>query len=217
MGLYGNITDTATTTNNCNYDYDLSIAGVAYADTCTAIKVDKNYNEISKLATRYKKFESDLYIGNYPDKPKNNEEPKMKKFNIVDYKVYNNKAVAVTFEDGTEEKAVCNEDDNFDLERGVEVCVLKHVLGVDKYKELVREANRQIKAVDKAIEDKKAEEEMIARKKAKAARHKAKRLERKRNARIAEMKEAYLGAMLAYDDIMFAEHEKELASEGIIV
>jgi hypothetical protein len=126
----------------------------------------------------------------------------MKDFKIVDYKVYNNKALNVTFEDNlgnkVEEKAVCNEADKFDLERGIEVCVLKYVLG-DTYKQIIREAGRQIKALDKEAKDKKAQEEMIARKKAKNARRKAARQEKARKERIAEMTEAYLAAMIEYD------------------
>lgn len=126
----------------------------------------------------------------------------MKNFKIVDYKVYNNKALNVTFEDNlgnkTEEKAVCNEADKFDLERGLEVCVLKYVLGEDTYKQIIREAGRQIKAIDKAAEDKKALDEMIARKKAKNARRKAARQEKARQDRIDEMKEAYLAALTEY-------------------
>lgn len=123
----------------------------------------------------------------------------MKDFKIKDYKVYEDTALIVEFEDGTKEKAVANEEDRFDLERGVEICVLKHLYGVDGYKSMVKKAMNQIKAVDKAKEDKKKEEELIARKKAKAARKKARRLERKRKERIAEMKEAYLAAMNEHD------------------
>lgn len=123
----------------------------------------------------------------------------MKDFKIKDYKVYEDTALIVEFEDGTKEKAVANEEDRFDLERGVEICVLKHLYGVDGYKSMVKKAMNQIKAVDKAKEDKKKEEELIVRKKAKAARRKARRLERKRKERIAEMKEAYLAAMNEHD------------------
>lgn len=130
----------------------------------------------------------------------------MKDFRIVDYKVYNNKALNVTFRDGfnkehkyEEEKAVCNEADKFDLERGLEVCVLKHILGEDTYKQIIKEIGRQIKALEKEAADKKAQEEMIARKKAKNARRKAARQEKARQERIAEMTEAYLTAMKEYD------------------
>lgn len=130
---------------------------------------------------------------------KNIKEKNMKDFKIKDYKVYEDTALIVEFEDGTKEKAVCNEDDKFDIERGITICVLKHLFGVDGYKSMVKKAMNQIKAVDKAKEDKKKEEELIARKKAKAARKKARRLERKRNERIEEMKTAYLAAMKEHD------------------
>lgn len=143
---------------------------------------------------------------------KNIKEKNMKDFKIKDYKVYEDTALIVEFEDGTKEKAVANEEDRFDLERGVEICVLKHLYGVDGYKSMVKKAMNQIKAVDKAKEDKKKEEELIARKKAKAARKKARRLERKRKERIAEMKEAYLAAMNEHD----MEERIEAALDNIL-
>lgn len=134
-------------------------------------------------------------------KQKNNKEKvkDMKDFKILEYKIYNNKALNVTFEGSfenkVETKAVCNEADKFDLERGLEVCVLKYILGEDTYKQIIKEIGRQIKALDKEAEDKKALEEMIARKKAKNARRKAARQEKARQERIDEMKEAFLTAM----------------------
>lgn len=135
----------------------------------------------------------------------NIEEKYMKDFKIKNYKVYEDTALIVEFEDGTEEKAVANAEDIFDLERGVEIAVLKYIFGADKYKSMLKTAMKQIKAVDKAKEDAKKEEELIARKKAKAARRKARRLERKRKERIDEMKEAYLAAMKEYDTITLCE------------
>ena len=130
----------------------------------------------------------------------------MKNFKIVDYKVYNNKAVNVTFKDAvgkpeTEEKAVCNEEDKFDLSRALEICVLKHILGEDTYKQIIKEISRQVKAIDKAAKDKKELEEMIARKRAKNARRKARRQEKARQERIDEIKEAYLAAMIEYNSV----------------
>ena len=130
---------------------------------------------------------------------KESKEKNMRNFKIKDYKVYEDRAVIVEFEDGSKEKAVCNEDDKFDLERGISICVMKHIFGTDVYKSMVKTAMNQVKAVDKAKEDKAKEEELIARKKAKAARRKARRLERKRNERVAEIKEAYLAALKEYD------------------
>lgn len=136
----------------------------------------------------------------------NNKEQKMKNyFKIVDYRTYDNVVVIVTFEDEngnrTDVKAVCNQDDVFDFEYGVQICVLKYLYG-DTYKNTIKEAMRQIKAVDKAKEDKKKEEELIARKKAKAVRKKAKRLEQQRQRRIDEMQEAFFGAMIKHDSYL---------------
>lgn len=142
---------------------------------------------------------NDMFKGLASEVNKNTKEKNMKDFKIKDYKVYEDTALIVEFEDGTKEKAVCNEDDKFDIERGITICVLKHLFGVDGYKSMVKKAMNQIKAVDKAKEDKKKEEELIARKKAKAARKKVRRLERKRNERIEEMKTAYLAAMKEHD------------------
>lgn len=143
--------------------------------------------EITKLYMLYKETKEEC-------KDKESKEKNMKDFKIVDYKTYENTAVIVKFEDGTEEKAVCNSDDKFDLERGVEVCVLKHILGTENYKFAVRESMRQINAVDQERKNKEAQELAIAKKKEKEARRKARRKERRRNERIAEMKEAYLAA-----------------------
>lgn len=116
-------------------------------------------------------------------------------FKIVDYRVYNDKVVVVKFNDGTEERAVCCELDKFDLETGVGVCVLKHIFGEDKYKEIIRTSMKQIKAVNKEKERKIEAEKAAAAKKEKAEKHKARRRENKRNRRIAEMKEAYVKAL----------------------
>ena len=140
-------------------------------------------------------------------KDKENKEKNMKlDFKIVNYRVHEDRVVIVTFEDDkgnrTETKAVCNEDDNFDLENGVTVCVYKYLLGEDTYKGIIKDAMRQVKAVDKAKEDKKAREELIERKRIKAARKKARRRERQRQERISEMQEAYFKAMVEHDSYM---------------
>ena len=128
----------------------------------------------------------------------NNKEIKMEpKFNIVSYNVYDNKTIVVRFDNVTE-RAVCCDEDQFDLERGVEICILKNIFGEECYKKLIKTAMKQIKAIDKAKADKEKEEEMIAAKKAKNARRKARTSENRRKRRVAEMKEAYLAAMREY-------------------
>ena len=142
------------------------------------------------------------------------KENTMKQFNIVDYKVYNNKVVIVKFEDGTEEKATCMDGDNFDLETGVGVCVFKHLMGSSEYAKTIRTAMKQINAVDKAKEEKKQLDEMIAKKRENARRKKDKTRENRRQRRIADMKEAYLAAMIEFGDMMYGcENDIEFADE----
>ena len=130
------------------------------------------------------KFDEDVEVNN------------MKKdFKIKNYKTYGNKVLVVTFEDGSQEKAVCNEDDKFELERALEVCVFKHIFGATEYKSMIKYAMKQIKAIDKAEEDEKERKELIARKRAKAAKKKAKRKAKERAERIEDMKEAFLKAI----------------------
>lgn len=129
----------------------------------------------------------------------NKTEKNMKQdFKIKDYKECDNngvKTVVVYFEDGDRQHAVCCSEDTYDLERGIEVCVMKHIFGADEYKLILKKAMRQVKAIDKAKEDEKKLKEEIAKKKAKSAKRKAKRRAKQRQARIDEMKEAYLAAM----------------------
>ena len=44
---------------------------------------------------------------------------------------YNNRVVKVTFIDGTYTKAVCSENDNFDLDMGITICAMKRLLGTN--------------------------------------------------------------------------------------
>ena len=157
---------------------------------------DREIKDFDELANHFFGYSVELKDGKLNVKEDNMKN--MRNFKIKDYKVYEDRAVIVEFEDGSKEKAVCNEDDKFDFERGVEIAVLKHLFK-DEYRIMRKTAMNQIKAVDKAKEDKNKEEELIARKKAKAARKKARRLERKRNERVSEMKEAYLAALREYD------------------
>lgn len=183
-------------------------------DTKAAIKNDTCYNLINELYNdilwKYDNDNNSLMAYSAllkDDKNKlckdKNKETQMKDFLIKNYKVCDNngiKTLVVDFADGTKEHAVCCEDDDFDLVRGVEICVLKHVFGRDNYKAMIKKAMRQVKDVDKANEAAKKEKEMIKAKKASAARKKARYKANKRAKRVAEMKEAYLAAMREYEE-----------------
>ena len=55
---------------------------------------------------------------------------------IKDYKVYE-KTTVVFFSDGTKEAVVCCDEDTFDVEQGITMCVIKRMFG-DKYKKSVK-------------------------------------------------------------------------------
>ena len=123
------------------------------------------------------------------------------KLRIEDYKIINNTVVIVTFEDRTTEKAVCNKNDVFDFERAIEICVLKKMLGGTKaYNDLIKNAMKDIKYVDDMRKWKAEREELEKRREAKIAKRKAKRKAQRKQQRIDDMSEAFLKAMLDYDD-----------------
>ena len=64
---------------------------------------------------------------------------------------YNNRVVKVTFIDGTYTKAVCSENDNFDLDMGITICAMKRLLGTNS-ENATREYNRFINHVHSVME-----------------------------------------------------------------
>ena len=118
------------------------------------------------------------------------------KFEIKSHKVINNKVVIVEFADGDVQKSVCMDGDVFDAERGLEVCIMKHICGGKaKYHKVLKEANRQIVALEEAEKKAKAEEENLANKKAKEIAQKEARKAKKRAERVSEMTEAFSAAL----------------------
>ena len=114
---------------------------VSYYNVCDTIsKIEDNYvtydylNQTLHLNDYDYKFNPDgTMTWFYKDKEENKEENMKKEFKIVNYRVHENVALIVTFEDSkgnkTDIKSVCNEADFFDLERGIEVCVFKYLCG----------------------------------------------------------------------------------------
>lgn len=120
---------------------------------------------------------------------------------IVDYTILNDRVVMVKFEDGTTEKAVCSPKDEFDLERAIEICICKKMFGgTKKYNDAINHALRDIKNVDERKQKEKEEAERVAKKKAKYQERKLRRQEKKRQEQINIQAEAFLKAMLEYDD-----------------
>lgn len=125
-------------------------------------------------------------------------------FKIKSCKVIKNKAVIVEFEDGDVQRSVCMEGDVFDEERGIEVCIMKHICGgKDKYHKVLKTAQKQIKEIEAVkAKDKKAKED-AAKKKAKEIARKKARKERKRAEHISDMKTAFVKALVEYENTPF--------------
>lgn len=50
-------------------------------------------------------------------------------FRVKNYKTFNDKVVVVEFVDGTTTKAVCDSEDNFSVDAGLAICLLKKGYG----------------------------------------------------------------------------------------
>ena len=128
---------------------------------------------------------SELFLKEWNAKTRNMETvkiyraPEAAKIKAVDILVPN-KVVQVTFTDGSAEKAVCQEPDVFSLEQAISICIAKKMMGGSSaFNNAVR---RGIKVyndkLNKEVTDK-AEQERIARKKAKDAEKRALRRAKK--------------------------------------
>ena len=103
---------------------------------------------------------------------------------IKSFKVYQNKTVVVNFADGTKYHVTCTQNDTFDLEVGIEKCILKKMCG-ENFK-------NQIQAVIRSQEkaEKLAKEQVAAQKAEKEAREKKRLKNKERNLRRRVQKEA---------------------------
>lgn len=146
--------------------------------------------------------DGELYVGTLINKASLSKNDPV----IVDYKVIDNTVVIFTFSDGTTEKTVCNREfDEFELWRAVELAICKKKFGGTKaYHKAVNNAIKQIENIDAKKEAEAAEQERIAHRKAKYAERQAKRKAKRRQEQIDIQTEAFLQAMLKYDDVMDA-------------
>ena len=182
---------TGNTFNNCNTVSATSDLGYAYIkrDTCSVYSDDyrsllnEKCEEVANLEKTIKVLKQEMQQKKLPEITKI-ETPK------------ENKVVIVHFSDGTKEKSVCDKDDKFSLETGIEVCVMKKIMGGNAaYNKYIKNA---VKLYNSEIDRKNKEVAEKERKKAKIEKEKERR-ERRRERKIAEQihiqKEAYLQAM----------------------
>lgn len=125
---------------------------------------------------------------------------------------YNDRVVKVTFVDGTFTKAVCSENDQFDLDVGITVCVIKRMLGRNGsklYNDIIRDAHKAIEQNNKLKEEQqklKAEERMRRRKAelkkaAKALKEREEQIEIQKQAILRAMDEREKACMVKEDDL----------------
>lgn len=116
---------------------------------------------------------------------------------IIDVNVIvSNKVVEVTFIDGDKQKAVCQEPDVFSLEQAISICLTKHMLGgTGAYNKVVKNGVKVYKENQKEMCRIKAEEELLAKRRAKRAEYMKRRANRRREEQIEIQKEAYIRAL----------------------
>lgn len=119
---------------------------------------------------------------------------------IVNIEMYNDRVVKVTFDDGSFTKSVCQENDIFDLDVGITVCLMKKMLddgkgnGTRIYNDIIRDAHKLIEDKENEKIEKQLEKEKLKKKAHKAMMKKqAKKLKAKEEA-IDIQKQAYIRA-----------------------
>ena len=117
---------------------------------------------------------------------------------VVNVETYNNRVVKVTFADGSFTKSVCSENDTFNLDVGISVCITKRMMGKDghkNYNNMMRKVHKQMikNAKDEVAKKAKIQEEKEKRKKANE--RKAEKKDRAKKEIIDIQKTAMLSAL----------------------
>ena len=103
-----------------------------------------------------------------------------------------NKVVSCVFADGDEQKAVCDEHDQFSLENGIAVCVAKHAMGGSRqYNKAIRQGLRVFEEQERVKADFEERKRIEENHRRKHARYLDRKKKRAREARIQEMAEAF--------------------------
>lgn len=117
---------------------------------------------------------------------------------IAKIEVYNERVVKVTFADGTFTKAVCAENDIFDVDVGITICVMKKMLGKNGnklYNNMIRDAHKLMtEQENEKIKAQMLKEEARKKQKAEEMKRKAKKLKAKEE-QIDITKQGFIRAM----------------------
>lgn len=117
---------------------------------------------------------------------------------IAKIEVYNERVVKMTFADGTFTKAVCAENDIFDVDVGITICVMKKMLGKNGnklYNNMIRDAHKLMtEQENEKIKAQMLKEEARKKQKAEEMKRKAKKLKAKEE-QIDITKQGFIRAM----------------------
>lgn len=105
----------------------------------------------------------------------------------VKVETYNDRVVKVTFKDGSFTKSVCSDNDTFDLDVGITICILKRVMGKNGHKLY----NNMMRDIHKIMDENEKDKEKARKEKA----------ERKAKQRKTELKAAAKKAKARQDQI----------------
>lgn len=181
-----------TSTDCCpNYSLNPNITVVSSSEWET---VDEIYE---KLMQKIECNKTEKEMKNETNKPKSGI-PFSILPEVTDVQIINNKVVILTFADGTTTKSVTDEADEFVLETGISICLMKRILmhfkggnGSGAYNRLIEDVEkvylRKIEAERKAAE----ENEIRKRRAEKAKRKRIIKARREQEQRINEQAEAY--------------------------
>lgn len=120
---------------------------------------------------------------------------------IKDITLYNDNTVVVEFVDGTKEKAVLSEEDNFSMEQGVSICLAKKLVGGSSiYNKLIDYMLRKYAQIQKKKADEAAELQ--------AKKERTRKYKEKKAAKKAAKREEYVRTMQEAFSRALAEHDK---------
>ena len=166
------LTNLMVTTNTSVYPNTLSICNGIYNGHTTDF-------DLAKWLDGIKYWPENPHIKDILAQEKEKEIEKMPisyKFCVKSVDVYNDKVVKVTFDDGSFTKSVCSDNDHFDVDVGITICLLKKLLG-DKpnreYANLIRDIHKVMDKNEKEKQKAKEEKELQRKRQRKAELKKA--------------------------------------------
>lgn len=143
------------------------------------------------------------------EKNYNKEDSNMAFFNIIpsitSVETFNDRCVKVSFADGTFTRSVCSANDNFDIDVGITICLMKRMLsptsGTKIYNKLIKNIHKGMKIQDK-LKEKAIEAEEIRKARIKRIEMKKKaRMLKKKEEQIDIVKQGYLRALTVNPDV----------------